>query len=82
MEHMKVIKWVIHEYSKKDGGLDATMSYPKDCDHLYKQALSSQPDHIIKVGLGLIDVNDTEYEHKLKTGKYFIPKRELATWAK
>ncbi len=80
MEQM--MKWVIHEYSKQDGYLNATMSYPEDCDHLYKQALSSQPDHIIKVGLGLIDVKNQAYNHKLKTGKYFIPKRELKTWAK
>ena len=80
MEQM--MKWVIHEYSKKDGYLNATMSYPKECDHLYKQALSSQPDHIIKVGLGLIDVKNQAYNHKLKTGKYFNPKKELKTWAK
>ena len=80
MEQM--MKWVIHEYSKQDGYINATMSYPEDCDHLYKQALSSQPDHIIKVGLGLIDVKNQAYNHKLKTGKYFIPKRELKTWAK
>ena len=77
----KMMKWVIHEYSRRDGHLDATMSYPEDCDHLYKQALSSQPSHIIKVGMGLIDVKNVAYEDKIKTGRFSISQKELKKWA-
>ena len=77
----KMMKWVIHEYSKHDGHLDATMSYPKDCEYMYEQALSSQPKHLIKVGMGLIDVKNVAYENKLKTGRFFLGKKELLKWA-